>query len=111
MIQNGSQTQRLTYTDLSSAYLEADLSVLAGRTKFPFYLIIPQPLVETILESHALSLGIPIHWNTKVAGLRQLDQGGFQVTLESGHSIKAKHIIGADGSRSTVSGVLFNTLL
>jgi 2-polyprenyl-6-methoxyphenol hydroxylase-like FAD-dependent oxidoreductase len=103
MLEIGNKGTYLGYADLSAVYMRADLSTLTSKTKYPYFLLVPQPMVESILEAHARDLGIPIHWNHKLIGLQPLDEGGYMASFDSGHQMKAKHIVGADGARSSVS--------
>jgi 2-polyprenyl-6-methoxyphenol hydroxylase-like FAD-dependent oxidoreductase len=76
-------------------------------TSFPFVLVISQWKTEGILAQFVEDRGIKVLRPLKVSGIAEVDDSQalgykFVVTMESGQTVKAKYIIGADGSRSTV---------
>ena len=60
---------------------------------------------QTVLERHALArlddLGVPIRWGDPLLGV-QTDSRGVTLDFESGSSLRAAYVIGADGARSIV---------
>ena len=77
---------------------------LGKYTKFPFILAIPQHVTEDILHDAAKERGITVHRPVKVTDLRPNKQANnfTDVTSDNGHVLRARCVVGADGSRSTV---------
>ncbi|MGW6441752.1 FAD-dependent monooxygenase [Lentzea sp. NPDC055074] len=76
--------------------LDSDFTTLLG---------IPQPVVESLLEEHAVALGAQIRRGSAVAGLEQDDEG-VTVELAGGERLRASYLVGCDGARSTVRKLL-----
>ena len=70
-----------------------------------YLLGIPQPVVNRLLEDHAIELGTQVRRGAAVAGFEQDDDG---VTVESagGERLRARYLVGCDGARSTVRKLL-----
>lgn len=66
-----------------------------------YLLGIPQPVVERLLEEHAVALGAEVQRGRAVAGFEQDDEG-VAVELDGGERLRARHLVGCDGARSTV---------
>jgi 2-polyprenyl-6-methoxyphenol hydroxylase-like FAD-dependent oxidoreductase len=62
---------------------------------------IPQPVLERVLQEHALRLGVVIHRGQELTGLRQ-HAAGVELEIAGGPNRTARHLVGADGGRSTV---------
>jgi 2-polyprenyl-6-methoxyphenol hydroxylase-like FAD-dependent oxidoreductase len=75
--------------------------ILDGHTKYPYALLIAQWEVEQILARRLDALGRTVHRECTVTGLRDLDDG-IGVILANGETIRAKYVVGADGSKSLV---------
>ncbi|PRP83027.1 2-polyprenyl-6-methoxyphenol hydroxylase-like oxidoreductase [Planoprotostelium fungivorum] len=69
-------------------------------TDFKGVLLIPQNKVEAALRQKLAELGGTIHYNQQLVSIDK--RGDIEAHTESGHSIRAKFIIGADGKNSTV---------
>ncbi|WP_217280888.1 rifampin monooxygenase [Kibdelosporangium persicum] len=70
------------------------------------YLVgIPQPVIERLLEEHAIELGAQIRRGCAVAGFEQDDEG-VTVELADGEQLRARYLVGCDGGRSTVRKLL-----
>ncbi|GAA3983933.1 FAD-dependent monooxygenase [Actinomadura viridis] len=84
-----------------------DLSCLPGR--FPYVLVTPQYETERVLRERALAAGARIVPGTELVGLSQ-DEGGVEARVrEAGgaeRTLRAAYLVGADGVRSTVRGLL-----
>lgn len=74
-------------------------------TAHPYVLGIPQPTTERLLIEHATELGVEIRRRTELVGLSQ-DDDGVTVDLADGTRLRARHLVGCDGGRSTVRGLL-----
>lgn len=81
--------------------IEADFHSLAGRTRFPFVLVIAQTDTERILEKRLADLGLSVQRPYCMSNLKGVDDG-IEVTFEGGTVIKTMFLVGADGSRSVV---------
>ena len=66
---------------------------------------IPQPVVERLLEDHALALGAEVRRGGAVTGVEQDDEG-VTVTLAGGERLRSRYLVGCDGARSTVRKLL-----
>ena len=82
-----------------------NFDTLRPYTRYPFSLIIPQHVTERILGEKLNAMGVRIHRPCKVAGMRGNDQGRrtIDVSFEGGEVVRAKYVVGADGSPSPVS--------
>ena len=83
-----------------------DLSRLPSR--FPFLLVTPQTHVDRLLEAHAVASGAVLERGATLTGLVQ-DDDGVRVTLATHGGVRtesASYLVGADGVRSTVRGLL-----
>lgn len=95
---------------LGSVIAEYKFDYLVGKTKFPFGLLIAQHITEGALSSLLIErlekeMSSFIR-GMKITGMRQHTRNGkngFLVIFENGKRIWCQYIVGADGSRSTVS--------
>lgn len=67
---------------------------------YPNMLMLPQWLTSSLLAD-----GVPVEYGIRVTDLAQ-DPSGVRVTLDSGETIEARYVVGADGGRSTVRKAL-----
>lgn len=83
----------------------ADFGSLKSSTQFPFLLVIPQTVTERVLGEHVRAAGINVLRPLKAVGIQpdQHDKEYTRVLFESGQTVKARYVIGADGARSAVS--------
>ncbi|MFI6928120.1 rifampin monooxygenase [Nonomuraea spiralis] len=70
-----------------------------------YLLGIPQPVIERLLEEHAIELGAQVRHGCTVTGLAQDDEG-VTVELADGQRLRARYLVGCDGARSTVRKLL-----
>ncbi|TDP90001.1 rifampin monooxygenase [Labedaea rhizosphaerae] len=78
----------------------------AGLDSAHAYLLgIPQPVVERLLEEHAVELGAQVRHGTAVVGFEQDDEG-VTVELADGERLRTRYLVGCDGARSTVRKLL-----
>jgi 2-polyprenyl-6-methoxyphenol hydroxylase-like FAD-dependent oxidoreductase len=94
-------------SDRYHKYPAIDYRGLKPYTKFPFILLSSQKDVEEHLERELKSVDVKITRGEKIVSLRTLDDGQFEATFDSSMKIVSKHIIGADGARSTVSRFVY----
>lgn len=74
-------------------------------TAHPYGLATPQPVTEHLLAERARELGAEIRRGCDVVGLNQ-DHDGVDVELADGTHLRARHLVGCDGGRSTVRRLL-----
>ncbi|HEU5204501.1 MAG TPA: FAD-dependent monooxygenase [Candidatus Limnocylindrales bacterium] len=72
--------------------------------------LIPQDRLEPVLLEHAIELGVDVRFSTELVSLEQ-DGDGATATIrpvDGGPSttVRADYVVGADGTRSTVRGLL-----
>jgi rifampicin monooxygenase len=70
-----------------------------------YLLGIPQPVVNRLLEEHAIDLGAQVRRGAELTGLAQDDQG-VTVELAGGERLQSRYLVGCDGGRSTVRKLL-----
>ncbi|HEY6746364.1 MAG TPA: rifampin monooxygenase [Mycobacteriales bacterium] len=70
-------------------------------TAHPYLLGIGQTTVERLLTEHAVAAGAEIRRGCALTGLTQ-DAGGVTAELADGTRLRARHLVGCDGGRSTV---------
>jgi 2-polyprenyl-6-methoxyphenol hydroxylase-like FAD-dependent oxidoreductase len=66
-----------------------------------FLLGIPQPVLEHLLEEHAVGLGAEVRRGCAVVDVEQ-DDAGVTVVLAEGTRVRSRFLVGCDGARSTV---------
>ncbi|MFB0630354.1 rifampin monooxygenase [Streptomyces sp. AB3(2024)] len=74
-------------------------------TAHPYGLAIEQTVTERLLTERAVELGAEIRRGAELAGLAQ-DEDGVDVELADGTRLRSRFLVGCDGGRSTVRGLL-----
>ncbi|WP_231396972.1 FAD-dependent monooxygenase [Micromonospora ureilytica] len=74
-------------------------------SRYAYLLGIPQPVIERLLEEHAVELGAQVRRGWAVAGFEQDDEG-VTVELADGERLRSRYLVGGDGARSTVRKLL-----
>ena len=74
-------------------------------TAHPYVLGIPQTATDRLLAERATELGADIRRGCAVIGLSQ-DDHGVTVDLTDGERMRSRYLVGCDGGRSTVRGLL-----
>ncbi|MEW9528227.1 rifampin monooxygenase [Microbispora sp. NPDC049125] len=72
---------------------------------YAYLLGIPQPVINRLLEEHAIEMGAQIRHGCAVAGFEQDDEG-VTVELAGGERLRSRYLVGCDGARSTVRKLL-----
>ncbi|MCP2306791.1 2-polyprenyl-6-methoxyphenol hydroxylase [Actinokineospora globicatena] len=72
---------------------------------YDYLLGIPQPVIDRLLEEHAVDLGAQVRRGCAVAGVEQDDEG-VTVELADGERLRSRYLVGCDGARSTVRKLL-----
>ncbi|MEV0461166.1 rifampin monooxygenase [Catellatospora methionotrophica] len=70
-----------------------------------YLLGIPQPVIVQLLEEHAIALGAQVRHGATVTACEQ-DDDGVTVELADGERLRTRYLVGCDGGRSTVRGLL-----
>lgn len=70
-----------------------------------YLLGIPQPVIERLLEEHAIELGAQVRRGCAVVSFEQDDEG-VTVELADGEQLRSRYLVGCDGGRSTVRKLL-----
>src|SRR6478609_1856304 len=70
-----------------------------------YLLGIQQPVLDHLLEEHAIELGAQVRRGCAVAGFQQDDEG-VTVELADGEQLRSRYLVGCDGGRSTVRKLL-----
>jgi 2-polyprenyl-6-methoxyphenol hydroxylase-like FAD-dependent oxidoreductase len=70
-------------------------------TRHPYYLGIFQNQIERIMAAWIAELPVRVYYGSEVTGFGQ-DDGGVDVRLSGGDSLRAKYLVGCDGGRSLV---------
>jgi 2-polyprenyl-6-methoxyphenol hydroxylase-like FAD-dependent oxidoreductase len=70
-------------------------------TRHPYSLGIWQSQIERIMAAWVAELQVRIHHGTEVTGFAQ-DDGGVEVELSDGGSLRAQYLVGCDGGRSVI---------
>jgi rifampicin monooxygenase len=70
-----------------------------------YLLGIPQPVIDRLLEEHAIELGAQVRRGCAVAGFERDDEG-VTVDLADGERLRSRYLVGCDGGRSTVRTLL-----
>ncbi|KAK7062567.1 hypothetical protein VNI00_000055 [Paramarasmius palmivorus] len=109
LAQHGYKGEHFRLQDRSKAtILSASFSYLASYTKFPYFLSVPQPVTEHVLEEHVKAAGIRVFRPFKVIGMKASKSGqGLDVSFETNDVLTADIVVGADGSKSVVSSLSF----
>jgi 2-polyprenyl-6-methoxyphenol hydroxylase-like FAD-dependent oxidoreductase len=68
---------------------------------YPNLWFVPQWRTEQILRARLSSYGVEVQLGTEVAAIEQ-DDDGVTVRVQSGETVRARYLIGADGGHSTV---------
>ncbi|WP_280467924.1 rifampin monooxygenase [Nocardia cyriacigeorgica] len=72
---------------------------------YSYLLGIPKPVIEHVLEEHAVALGAQVRRGCAVDGFEQ-DDDGVTVELADGQQLRSRYLVGCDGARSTVRALL-----
>jgi len=103
MVERGIKVSAMDYYDRSDTLLMGvDFDGLIGKTRFPFYLLLPQHITEDILSRKLKDVGIPVFRPYKAVGMQEKYGRAVDVSFENGQSITAQYVVGADGSQSAI---------
>jgi 2-polyprenyl-6-methoxyphenol hydroxylase-like FAD-dependent oxidoreductase len=95
----------MNYYDRSDTMLMgSDFNGLIGKTRFPFYVLLPQNITEEILGNKLKEVGIHVFRPYKLVDIQETpnENRAVDVSFENGQSITAEYVVGADGAQSAV---------
>jgi 2-polyprenyl-6-methoxyphenol hydroxylase-like FAD-dependent oxidoreductase len=84
-----------------ASFATAVLDMSDFPTRHPYSLGIWQNQIERIMAAWIAELPVRIHYGCEVAGFAQ-DDGGVDVVLSDGQSLRAQYLVGCDGGRSVI---------
>jgi len=94
---------------LANTTLSLSLAVLEGFAKYPFFLSVGQQVLAEIIVAHLERMpNVQVLWNHRAEALTQ-DSRGVTLSLgtpDGARELRADWLIGADGARSTIRGLL-----
>jgi 2-polyprenyl-6-methoxyphenol hydroxylase-like FAD-dependent oxidoreductase len=70
-------------------------------TRHNYGLALPQEGIERVLAAWVEELAVPVYREREVTGFAQ-DDGGVDVELSDGGSLRARYLVGCDGGRSLI---------
>ena len=103
----------MNYYDRNDTLLmPTDFNGLIGKTRFPFYILLPQNQTEDILNKKLEEVGIPVFRSYKVMDMQKNTNNSslVDVSFENGQSITAAYVVGADGAQSAVRASVFRDI-
>ena len=99
LIAQGVQVSRFAVRDGSRKLLTLPFDALP--TPYPYALMVPQNVTESVLLARLRDLGGDVHRPHEVTSIVQ-DEDGVKVATNTGYTISAAHVVGADGMHSAV---------
>ena len=105
MVERGIESSSMNFYDRNDTLLmQVDFNGLIGKTRFPFYVLLPQNQTEDILNKKLKELGIPVFRSYKLVDMQKNTNNSslVDVSFENGQSITAAYVVGADGAHSAV---------
>ena len=102
-VQAGIPAKAISISDRHSTLFSVDFMSLHPYTRHPYILVLPQQLLEGIFRDKLQSHSVRIFRPYRMIGMRESAQRGMaEVSFEGGAVMRARYVIGADGSHSTV---------
>jgi 2-polyprenyl-6-methoxyphenol hydroxylase-like FAD-dependent oxidoreductase len=92
-----------------ASFASIRLDISDFPTRHPYGLALGQDRFEEILADWVEELKVPVYRGTEVTGFAQ-DDGGVDVELSGGRSLRAEYLVGCDGGRSLIrktAGIAF----
>jgi len=99
LVKEGVHAPRFTIRDRSRVLMNLDFSGLT--TDYPYTLLIPQNVTETLLNDRLLELGGSVVRSKSLTSVVQ-DDDGVTATFDDGDVVRARYVVGADGIHSSV---------
>jgi 2-polyprenyl-6-methoxyphenol hydroxylase-like FAD-dependent oxidoreductase len=109
VLRHGVADLPVRYHEPSGAVVDRPSIVVRARdsfhTPYPDALWIGQFDVEHALRQRLRELGATVDHDAEAVGLTQ-DEDGVTVTLRDGEVVRARYVVGADGGRSAIRGLV-----
>jgi 2-polyprenyl-6-methoxyphenol hydroxylase-like FAD-dependent oxidoreductase len=105
-LEAGFATDEWRYFEPDGTPLTKFTSIRMAGPELPAYNAIPRPALHRILTNHALTNGAKLHLGTTVTAIEERATS-IRVTVSNGTTIDYDLMIGADGLRSQIRGLLF----
>lgn len=99
LVKEGIHAPVFTIRDRSRTLMRLDFSRLT--TDYPYTLLIPQNVTETLLNDRLVELGGSVLRSKRLTSVAQ-DADGVTATFDDGDVIRARYVVGADGIHSVV---------
>lgn len=99
LVKEGVHAPRFTIRDRNRVLMNLDFGGLP--TDYPYTLLIPQNVTETLLNDRLLELGGSVVRSKSLTSV-VADDDGVTATFEDGDVIRSRYVVGADGIHSTV---------
>jgi len=99
MVARGLPVDKVYFSQRDRRLAVIDLGKLP--TKYPYILMIPQAVTEEVLESRVERTGGKVRRGHELVGLDQ-DGAGVTLTFDTGWTLRADYVVGADGLESRV---------
>jgi 2-polyprenyl-6-methoxyphenol hydroxylase-like FAD-dependent oxidoreductase len=99
LVKEGVHAPRFTIRDRSRVLMNLDFSGLP--TDYPYTLLIPQNVTETLLNDRLLELGGSVVRSKSLTSVA-VDDDGVTARFDDGDVIRSRYVVGADGIHSTV---------
>ncbi|MDF0531345.1 FAD-dependent monooxygenase [Tsukamurella sp. 8F] len=96
MLERGTKHPLRGFLTSTAALREEDMD-----TAHPYVLGLPQPVIDRVLEDHAVQLGVEIRRGAEVVAVQQ-DPDGVTAGLGDGADVRGRYLVACDGGRSTV---------
>lgn len=118
VLQQGRRVEKVAFYEGNSRYAEVDLAALGGP--YPFLVILPQQILEKLLEQRLQESGVAVRWNHRLDHLAAEPElaaatieelGGtslgyivphWETVVKDRSILRAQFVVGADGHDSSV---------
>ena len=89
------------YTAQVAGFAGVRFDISEFPTRHPYGLALPQKHIERLLAEWVGELAVPVYRGREVTGIAQ-DEGGVDVQLSDGPSLRAGYLVGCDGGGSLI---------
>ncbi|KZV83645.1 FAD/NAD(P)-binding domain-containing protein [Exidia glandulosa HHB12029] len=103
LVAAGTPSVELHTVDIYERQLfKVQMSANAPYTRYPFSLLIAQHDIERLMRTYLSRGGNDVQWKKRVTDVKETDEGRYELAFESGEKVKARYVVAADGSKSTI---------